>query len=232
MAAHGSSRVAAWLAALTCAVVAWPAVAVDRPTTKDAAAKPGKRPGASKSDAAPADTARPGAKADTSAEPANTSSSKGDPALAALIASLRQALDASRKANEDPDLTTTLLSGIAEVSLVSAIHGHYALAGVGQALRTGGMPAADVAVVARDMERNFEQLAQTYGRLAGQKSFHPQLVDIFRGLQILCGKAQSTAGALAFWADASADTGRVRAFESALDDYRGRVKALFASLSR
>ena len=59
-----------------------------------------------------------------------------------------------------------------------------------------------------------------------------QLIDIFRALQILCSKAQQTSGLLASWADASADLPRIRAFESALDDYRGRVKALMASLPR
>ena len=155
---------------------------------------------------------------------------KVDAGLAALLKSLRAALEASRKAAEEPDLTTALLSGIAEVSLISVIHGHYALAGVGQALRSGGMPAADVQVVARDMERNFAQLGQTYGRLGSQKAFDQGLIDIFKSLQILCGKGSQTAAALTAYAEASGEAARARAFEAALDDYRGRVKALIASL--
>jgi len=155
----------------------------------------------------------------------------GDAALSTLVHALRTALDGSRKAGDDPDLTTSLLSGFAEVSLVSVIHGHYAMAGVGQSLRTGGMPADEVKVVARDMERNFRLLAETYGRLAGHKPFPAQLTDIFRALQILCGKAEETSTALAAWAEASADGNKARAFETALGDYRGRVKALIAGLS-
>jgi len=182
--------------------------------------------------AAPA-LAKPHPKAPTAqAEKPRDETFHGDAALSALVRSLRASLDASRKAGQDPDLTTAMLSGIAEVSLISVIHGHYALAGVGQALRTGGMPAADVLVVARDMSHNFDQLGQAYGRLAAQKVFDQGLIDIFKSLQILCGKGGQTAALLAAYAEASSDSSRARAFESALDDYRGRVKALIASLPR
>lgn len=153
-----------------------------------------------------------------------------DPGLATLLTALRAALDASRKAGEDPDQAMLLLAGLVETSLVSVIHGHYALAGIGQAMRTGGMPPSEVQVVARDMERNFKTLAESYGRFAGQKALPVQIVDIFRSLQIVCSRAELTAGALAGWADASAEAARARAFEAALDDYRGRVRALMAGL--
>lgn len=181
--------------------------------------------------ALPALAAKPKDKpAVSSADKPKVEGFKGDAALSALVAALRASLEQSRKAGADPDLTTALLSGIAEVSLISVIHGHYALAGVGQALRTGGMPAADVLVVARDMGRNFEQLSQSYGRLAGQKAFDQGLIDIFKSLQILCGRGSQTAAMLASYAEAASEPSRAHAFENALDDYRGRVKALIASL--
>ncbi len=183
--------------------------------------------------ASPALAAGPKPKAPAEgAEKPKSEGFQGDAALSALVQALRRSLDASRKAGQEPDLTTALLSGIAEVSLITVIHGHYALAGVGQALRTGGMPAADVQVVAKDMAHNFEQLGQGYGRLAGQKAFDQGLIDIFKSLQILCGKGSQTAAALAAYAEASSESGRAHAFEAALDDYRGRVKALIASLPR
>ena len=186
--------------------------------------------------ALPAAAAPPKPKKPPTAAPAAPEADKPktatmDPGLAALVHALRGAMEASRKANEDPDLTTSLLSGLAETSLVSAIHGHYALTGIGQSMRTGGMPPDEVRVVARYMERNFKILADGYGRLAGQKAFPAQLIDIFRGLQIVCGRAEQTAGALATWAEASGEQARARAFEAALDDYRGRVKALLAGLA-
>ncbi len=145
-----------------------------------------------------------------------------------LVDGLRQAIKVSQAAKEEPDLVTLLLDAVAETSMSGVIHGHYALAGCGQALRSGGLGADDVRAYARDMAQNWQQLSQLYGKLGGQRAFDPELRSIFQSLALMTEKAGQTAGLLAHWADLASDNGRATAFEGALEDYRGRVKAFVA----
>lgn len=145
-----------------------------------------------------------------------------------LVEGLRQAIKTSQAAKEDPDLVTLLLDAVAETSMSGVIHGHYALAGCGQAMRSGGLGADDTRAYARDMAQNWQQLSLMYAKLAGHKAFDPELRNIFGALALLTEKAGQTAGLLAHWADLTSDNGRATAFEASLEDYRGRVKAFVA----
>ncbi len=156
---------------------------------------------------------------------------RGPGALGQLIAALDKARALSRKANEDPDLTAKFLDAIARTSLVTAIHGHYAFAGLGQAMRTGGMPAADVRAYASDMQQNYRGMAESYADLAKVKAFDQTLKDIFASLQLLCEYADKAAAGLVNWSDKADDPPRAAAFEAALEAYRGRVKSLVLTVS-
>ena len=145
-----------------------------------------------------------------------------------LVDGLRQAAKASAAAKEEPDLVSLLLGTVAETAVSGVIHGHYALAGCGQALRSGGMGADDTRAYARDMAQNWQQTSQLYGRLAAHKAFDPELRNIFQSLALINEKASQTAGLLAHWAELTSDNGRAATFEAALEDYRGQVKAFVA----
>lgn len=147
-----------------------------------------------------------------------------------LADALRLALAASRKANEDPDLASVLLGAIAQTSVSGVIHGHYALAGCGQALRGALLGADDVRAYARDMAQNWRQLSEVYSDLARQKAFDGELRTIFQALSLLSEKAGQTAALLGQWADLTSDEARAQRFEAALEDYRGRVKAFVSTL--
>ena len=142
-----------------------------------------------------------------------------------LVDGLRQAIKASQAAKEEPDLVALLLNAVAETSMAGVIQGHYALAGCGQALRSGGLGADDARAYAKDMAQNWVQLSQIYAGLAGHKAFDPELRNIFQALALIAEKAGQTAGLLGSWAELTGDNGRAAAFEAALEDYRGRVKA-------
>jgi hypothetical protein len=148
--------------------------------------------------------------------------------LKRLVDALRTAIKASAK--DDADLASLLLDAVAETSLATVIHGHYALAGVGQALRSGGMGADDTRAYAKDMAQNWQALSQMYNRLGGHKAFDPELRNIFQSLALMTEKAAQTAGLLANWAELTSDNSRAAAFEAALEDYRGRVKAFVATV--
>ena len=148
--------------------------------------------------------------------------------LRRLVDALRAGIKASAK--DDADLASLLLDAVAETSLATVIHGHYALAGCGQALRSGGMGADDTRAYAKDMAQNWQALSQMYNRLAGHKAFDPELRNIFQSLALMTEKAAQTAGLLANWAEQTSDNGRAAAFEAALEDYRGRVKAFVATV--
>ncbi len=145
-----------------------------------------------------------------------------------LVDGLRQAIQTSQAAKQEPDLVAQLLDAVAETSMSGVIHGHYALAGCGQALRTGGLAADDTRAYAKDMAQNWTQLSQVYGGLAGHKAFDPELRNIFQALALMSEKAAQTSGLLARWAEVADDNSRATAFEAALEDYRGRVKAFVA----
>lgn len=149
---------------------------------------------------------------------------------AQILASVRKAVADARKAGEKQDLGGAMLTTIANLSLVNALHGHFALAGVGQALRSGGIPAKEALEFANNMQQNFKFVAEDYDDMAGQKGFDADLRAVFRTLQILAGRAEHAAAALANYAAGSTDTARAHLFEAALEDYRSRVQAFYAGL--
>ncbi|MBI5608505.1 MAG: hypothetical protein HY902_06450 [Deltaproteobacteria bacterium] len=190
--------------------------------------------------AKPADAkAEPGKPAAAKPEPAKTEPGKADPAkaatpdreLAKLAAQTAKALSTQPAAGQ-PDLALAVLVSLARSAVVSALHGHFALVGLGQSLRSGGMAAAEVGTMATSMAQNYQGLAEAYGALAGQKSFDPELASLFRSVQVLSQRANQTALALAAYAVAPNEANRIKAFEDALEDYRGRVQALFAQLEQ
>ncbi len=149
---------------------------------------------------------------------------------AQILANVRKAVADARKGGEKQDLGGAMLTTIANLSLVNALHGHFALAGVGQALRSGGIPAKEALEFAKNMRENFKFLAQDYDDLADQKGFDADLRDVFRTLQILAGRAEHASAALVSYAEGSTDTARAHVFEAALEDYRSRVQAFYAGL--
>jgi hypothetical protein len=179
--------------------------------------------------------------AETKAEPAKPEPAKSEPAkspastpdrdLAKLVAQTAKALSTQPGAAQ-PDLALSVLVSLARSSMVSALHGHFALVGLGQALRSGGLPAPEVVTMATSMAQNYQGLAEAYGALAAQKSFAPELANLFRSVQVLSQRANQTALALASYAAAPNEASRIKAFEDALEDYRGRVQALFAQLEQ
>lgn len=179
------------------------------------------------------DPAQPAAKT-APAEPAKPKAVqplREDAVLAKLLAQIDQALKAAPpKDAQAPDPGGALLQVVARSALIAVLHGHFALAGQGQALRAGGMPAKEVAVTANTLAQNYDALGQSYNELAGQKPFAGELADIFRAVAGLCGHAKAASLALAAYADSPNDAQRAKAFEDALENYRGRLQALFATL--
>jgi hypothetical protein len=153
----------------------------------------------------------------------------GDRGLA-WLASVRKAVTAARKAGDTQDLGGAMLTSIANLSLVNALHGHFAMAGVGHALRSGGMPAKEVLEFAKNMQSNFHFISQDYDQLAAQKGFDDDLRGVFRSLQILATRAEQAAAALVSYAEAPTETSRAHVFEAALEDYRSRVQGFYAAL--
>lgn len=147
-----------------------------------------------------------------------------------ILASVRKAVAESRKAGTVQDLGGAMLTSIANLSLVNALHGHFALAGVGHALRSGGMPAKEVLEFAKNMQANFHFVSQDYDQLANQTGFDQDLRGVFRQLQILATRADQAAAALVTYAEAPTETSRAHAFEAALEDYRSRVQSFYAAL--
>ena len=148
--------------------------------------------------------------------------------LKRLVDDLRAAQAKSAKAGETPDLTMQLLDVVAEGAYVSVIHGHYALAGVGQSLRTGGMAPDEVRAYAKDMAQNWAHLATVYDALGKQKAFDVELRNIFVGLAQLNDRAAVAARALGSWVEAPENNARAEAFTQALTEYQTRVRAFLA----
>jgi len=162
---------------------------------------------------------------------ARSGKTKTPPTLPQAIAGVRAHLAAAGKANKPSDLATLMIGGLIELGFVQAIHGHYALAGVGQSHRSGAMAGPATQLAARDMARNFDRLALAYEGLAAQKEFRGQLATLYGDLAKLLRKAQLAAAALTHWSDARGDTARAKAFEAAVENYRKGVAA-FAKQTR
>jgi len=156
---------------------------------------------------------------------------RADLALARLLAAIDKALaQPAPKDGGGPDAADALLDGIARSSIVALIHGHFAYAGLGQAMKTGAIPAAQVATMARTLAGNYNALASTFGALARQKAFAGGLDDIFRAVQALASQAETAGKALGAWAAQPDDAARAQAYDDAVETYRQRLEALFAHL--
>lgn len=156
---------------------------------------------------------------------------RADATLAKLIATIDKALAAGPpKDAQSPDPGGSLLQALARSSVIAVLHGHFAIASSGHALRTGGIPATEVAVTAKTMATNYESLGQVYTEVAGHKQFAGDLADIFRVVAVLCGYAKTASDALGHFAAAPNDLSRAKAFEDAVENYRTRLAAFFAHL--
>lgn len=172
--------------------------------------------------------------APAAAKPAAESSAResDETRVARLLASVRKALATAPKPDEPAPLADAMVGAILNISVVNVLHGHFALAGVGQALHAGGMPGEVAQEFARNMRDGWKALAADFQRLADQKAFDAELRDLFRTLANLAQRGEGAAGKLVEWALQSADTGKAAAFEAALEDYRGRAAALLGSLKK
>jgi hypothetical protein len=207
----------ALIAALTCFAVASaaPALAKPAPVKQKAPATAAKKP-----------NAKP--------EPAQAAASplRQDPLLARLLASLDKALSAKPDPADPaaPDLASAVLIGMARTSLVATLHGHFALAGLGHALRGGGMKPDEVATMAATMAQNYKGLSETFLQLAGQKAFEGELAQLWREVAGLAKKGQTAAEALRQVALNPSESAHLAPFDAALEDYRSSLQALMTAL--
>ncbi len=148
-----------------------------------------------------------------------------EPSIAHALQWLRSHLAAAGKSGKPSDLATQMLGTLMEVSFVQAVHSHYGLASLGQALRTGGMNKDAVTASARDMVRNHRQLNVRFSEMARQKPLRGQLAKIFAALADLSATATVTAQALVAWAEQPGSRSRAVAFGAALERYRKEVRA-------
>jgi hypothetical protein len=193
---------------------------------KGAPAKPHAKSGTTQAQPAAGATATD-ATAPATAKPA-APSLRADAHLAQVLAAIDRALAAQPTAQQD--LAGQMLVALARSSMVAVLHGHFALAGLGQAVRSGGMAAAEAAVMASTMAQNYSGLAEAYGELASQKTLQGELADLLRSMQILAQRAEVAAQALQSYTKAPNEAATLLALETALEDYRSRLQALFAHL--
>ena len=150
--------------------------------------------------------------------------------VAAVLKWLQQHIADAKKAGKPSDLPTQLLGGLFQLAIPNIVHGQYALAGTGQALRHGGMPKADVQVVARDMARNFGQLTKIFAQLAATPALKGQIAGFFAALQGISKKGQSAAVAMGTYAKDPNAQASATAFEQALEAYRASISALMGRI--
>lgn len=212
----------ALIAALTCFAVAASAQAVAKPApvkqkaTETAPKNPSAKP-----------------------EPARAAASplRQDPLLARLLASLDKALatkpdpaQSDPPPSPAPDLASAVLIGMARTSLVATVHGHFALAGLGHALRGGAMKPDEVATMASTMAQNYKGLSEAFLQLAGQKAFEGELAQLWREVAGLAKKGQTAAEALRQVALNPGESAHLGPFDAALENYRSSLQALMTAL--
>jgi hypothetical protein len=149
--------------------------------------------------------------------------------VARLLASVRKAM-AAAKPDEPSPVADAMVGALVNLSVVNVLHGHFALAGIGQALHAGGMPSEVVQEFARNMRDSWKAVTADFQRLAEQKAFDAELRDLFRTFATLAQRGETAAGKLADWGASASDLGKAAAFETALEDYRSRAAALLGSL--
>jgi len=146
----------------------------------------------------------------------------------ALLRALRAEVAAAQKAGKPSDVVTPLLSAALEVGLAQQLSGYYALAAAGHALRTGGMPAEDVKVVAADLSTNAGAVAGLCGQLAAEQAFKGPLGDVFGEYVRVNTALTRAADALARLTEAPGDDVRIRVFGDEVEALRRRLKSLDA----
>ena len=146
----------------------------------------------------------------------------------ALLRALRAEVAAAQKAGKPSDVVTPLLSAALEVGLAQQLSGYYALAAAGHALRTGGMPAEDVKVVAADLSTNAGAVAGLCGQLAAEQAFKGPLGDVFGEYVRVNTALTRAADALARLTEAPGDDVRIKVFGDEVEALRRRLKSLDA----
>lgn len=205
-------------AALTCAALSGAALAPLPALAKS----PGAKPPAGKPEGTKPEKAKP--------EPNKPASAlRQDPLLARLLAALDKALAAKPEAAGE-DLASAVLVGMARTSLVATLHGHFALAGLGHALRSGGMKPDEVATMSATMAQNYRGIADTFVQLAGQKAFEGELAQLWREVAGIAQKGQAAAEALQQVALHPSDAAYLAPFDAALEAYRAALQALMTAL--
>jgi len=154
----------------------------------------------------------------------------GDRDVAAVHKWLREHIAATTKSGKPSDLATAMLGGLVQLAIPNLVHGHYALAGTGQAMRGGRMPEADVVVVASDIARNFEALGRIFAGFAARPALKGQVGRFFSRLQGLTVHGVTAAKALATYAKSPTQQAAATAFENALERYRGAVRSFLGQL--
>ena len=151
-----------------------------------------------------------------------------DELLARILAALDKAVAAKPAGapTPGPDLAEALLVAVARSSLVSVLHGHFALAGLGHSLRSGAMKGPEVAVMAGTMAQNYRGLTGAFAMLAQQKAFDGELAEMWKALGALAGHGLKASEALGQWSTDPADGARLGAFDAALEEYRTRLQTV------
>ncbi len=160
--------------------------------------------------------------------PKGSTALRQDELLGRILAAIDKALAAKPAAGPTAggDLAEALLVGVARSSLVAALHGHFALAGLGHSLRSGAMKGPEIAVMAGTMAQNYRGLAGSFALMAQQKEFDGDLAELWRSLGALAAVGLKASEALGQLAGEPADGARLALFDAALEEYRSRLQAL------
>lgn len=151
--------------------------------------------------------------------------------IEAVQAWLRDHLATSARQGKGSDLATALLAGIFQLAMPAVVQGQYALAGTGQALRAGSLPADNAKAVAADVGQSLRTVGGVLSGFAARPQLKGQVADVFTALAALTIDGVAAADALAVYATERSSTARARAFEAALERYRSSTQALTARLS-
>lgn len=129
-----------------------------------------------------------------------------------------------------PDPTEALLGVSGQSALVALLHSHFALTGLGHAMRAGALNGQDVAIQAGTLQQNLQGLSQQFGQLATHPAFDPQLADLWRSLGQTAALGAQAAMALSDFCAHKDEPPFAVAFEDRLEAFRSRLQGLIASL--
>lgn len=129
-----------------------------------------------------------------------------------------------------PDPTEALLGVSGQAALVALLHSHFALTGLGHAMRAGALGGQDVAIQAGTLQQNLQGLSQQFGQLAAHPAFDPQLADLWRSLSQTSALGAQAAIALSDFCAHKDEPPFAVAFEDRLEAFRSRLHGLIASL--